>query len=353
MPEGVRGALPAPAMIELLRAARNGSSEVLGALADDPVVIVDLGERGVPDCLPRWLPCVVVGVAGDADGPWDHLVASAVGCDVVLASGVPGVLPRPFVAVTDLSNVVGQLARRIRAHPEASVMLAQVLRATPTGDLGAALWDESVAYSALQGGAERAAWLSRRGCERAHDARDDPVRVDRRGPELWITLHRPHVRNAIDASLRDGVCAALAQAAADPSVTAVHLQGAGPDFCSGGDVTEFVDAPDPVTGHFVRTVRSMTRALAAVDDRATAHLHGWCIGAGIEVAAAAGRVEAAGDALIQLPEVAMGLIPGAGGTATIPRRIGRHRTAWLGLSGEVVGAATAAAWGLVDEIVPH
>jgi enoyl-CoA hydratase/carnithine racemase len=56
------------------------------------------------------------------------------------------------------------------------------------------------------------------------------------------------------------------------------------------------------------------------------------------------------DTVIGLPEVAMGLIPGAGGTVSLPRRIGRHRTAWLALTGRTIDAPTAREWGLVDEI---
>ncbi|MCZ0997091.1 enoyl-CoA hydratase/isomerase family protein [Streptomyces mirabilis] len=82
----------------------------------------------------------------------------------------------------------------------------------------------------------------------------------------------------------------------------------------------------------------------------TAHLHGACVGAGIELAAFAGRVLAAPDTLIRLPEVGMGLIPGAGGTASLPVRIGRERTAYLALSGDTLSAAQALGWGLVDEI---
>jgi enoyl-CoA hydratase/carnithine racemase len=57
-----------------------------------------------------------------------------------------------------------------------------------------------------------------------------------------------------------------------------------------------------------------------------------------------------GDAWFELPEVGMGLVPGAGGTVSLPRRIGRQRTAWLALSGARLDADTALAWGLVDEI---
>jgi enoyl-CoA hydratase/carnithine racemase len=79
-------------------------------------------------------------------------------------------------------------------------------------------------------------------------------------------------------------------------------------------------------------------------------LHGACIGAGIEVAAFAGDVTATEGAFFQLPEVGFGLVPGAGGTVSLPRRIGRQRTAWLALSGARIDTSTARAWGLVDRV---
>jgi enoyl-CoA hydratase/carnithine racemase len=75
------------------------------------------------------------------------------------------------------------------------------------------------------------------------------------------------------------------------------------------------------------------------------------VGAGIELAACAGHVVATADTRIGLPEVAMGLIPGAGGTVSLPARIGRHRTAWLALTGRTLDAPTAHAWGLVDALL--
>jgi enoyl-CoA hydratase/carnithine racemase len=150
-------------------------------------------------------------------------------------------------------------------------------------------------------------------------------------------------------------------ACADPTVDAVHLWGDGPSFCSGGDLAEFGSMPDPVTAHLVRTSRSPALSLAAIARRGNppgsggrelvAHVHGAAIGAGMEWAAFADRVIARDDAHFRLPEVAMGLVPGAGGTASIPRRIGRQRTLWLALTGEVLDATTARAWGLVDEVV--
>jgi enoyl-CoA hydratase/carnithine racemase len=86
--------------------------------------------------------------------------------------------------------------------------------------------------------------------------------------------------------------------------------------------------------------------------RARAEVQGACVGAGVELAAWAADVVAAEDAFFRLPEVAMGLIPGAGGTVSLPRRIGRQRTAWLAITGSRLDAATARAWGLVDRIAP-
>ncbi|HEX6656442.1 MAG TPA: enoyl-CoA hydratase/isomerase family protein, partial [Ilumatobacter sp.] len=90
--------------------------------------------------------------------------------------------------------------------------------------------------------------------------------------------------------------------------------------------------------------------LAGLADRVVVHLHGACFGSGIELPAFVTRVIAAPDVRVALPELALGLIPGAGGTVSLPRRIGRHRTAQLALTGETIDAATALDWGLVDQI---
>ena len=76
------------------------------------------------------------------------------------------------------------------------------------------------------------------------------------------------------------------------------------------------------------------------------------MGAGLELAALAARVVATPDATFRLPELGLGLIPGAGGTATLPRRIGPQLTAWMALTGATVDAPTALRWHLVDEITP-
>ena len=118
----------------------------------------------------------------------------------------------------------------------------------------------------------------------------------------------------------------------------------------GGDLDEFGEAADAGLAHASRLTRSAGAALHALRDRVEARLHGACVGAGIELPAFVNRVVARDDAFFQLPEVSMGLVPGAGGTASILPRIGRRRLAYMALTGVRIDAATALEWGLVDEI---
>ncbi len=168
---------------------------------------------------------------------------------------------------------------------------------------------------------------------------------------LYITLNRPEVRNAYNAATRDALLEALTIAASDASVTHIVINGTGAAFCSGGDLDEFGSLADPATAHLLRLARSVARTMHQLREHTTVYVHGACIGAGIELPAFAGRVVARDDASFQLPEVSMGLVPGAGGTVSISRRIGRHRTAWMAITGARIEAATALDWGLVDDVV--
>jgi enoyl-CoA hydratase/carnithine racemase len=174
--------------------------------------------------------------------------------------------------------------------------------------------------------------------------------VDRVGDALDITLDRPHVRNALNTAMRDALVEAFRLPALDPSITEVHLRGRGKAFCAGGDLDEFGSFTDPASAHLVRVQQSVGRAVAEVSDRVTAHLHGACAGSGIELPAFARIVRAHPSTVLSLPEVAPGLVPSAGGTVSIPRRIGRRRTARLALTGECIDANTAHEWGLVDAV---
>jgi len=263
---------------------------------------------------------------------------------VIQVGGAPS--PASDVVVAD-ERERAAVERTITAAPLAARVLVQVLRLTERLDVDDALAVESLAYSMLLGGPEFASWLGRRGPAAPPPTGDDPVALERDGDVLTITLQRPDRHNAYAAAVRDALVDALEVGLADPALQ-VRLRGAGRSFCSGGDLDEFGTAPDVVTAHTIRMDRSAGLRLHRLRDRVTVEVRGACVGAGVELAAFAGSVEAHGWAYFQLPELRMGLIPGAGGTVSLPRRIGRHRTAWLALTGRRLDVATAAEWGLVD-----
>jgi Enoyl-CoA hydratase/isomerase len=309
------------------------------ALEGAPLLVVDLDRRPGPLDLPAGAPLVVVGISRDRTSP------AVAGVDVALSAdsraGRPWVGGSPEDDLDRIADLVGK-------NPTAAVVLAQTLRTTETTSVASGLVVESLAYSTLQGGPEFRRWLESRPLRSERAPAGDPVVVVRLGDRLNVTLNRPAVHNSYNAAMRDRLCEALALAAADELISAVEWYGAGPSFCSGGDLTEFGTFPDPATAHLIRVGQSPARYIDRLSGRITAHLHGSCIGSGIELPAFAGTVLAAPDTRVHLPEVGMGLIPGAGGTVSIPRRIGRHRTAWLALTGHILDAGTALAWGLAD-----
>ncbi|HUP71914.1 MAG TPA: enoyl-CoA hydratase/isomerase family protein [Acidimicrobiales bacterium] len=252
------------------------------------------------------------------------------------------------VIVTD-ESALSILAAAVAANPQASVTLVQLLRLGDTLAPLDALVAESLAYSTLQGGSEFARWLGARGARVRRPEPHSPVDVLREGDQLRVVLNRPRVHNLYNAAMRDLLVESLVVAAADPALR-VEISGAGRSFCAGGDLAEFGSVKDTATAHLIRSSANAAPYLLAIADRLSVNVHGACVGAGIELAAFASRVQATPDAFFQLPEVSMGLIPGAGGTVSITRRIGRQRTAWMALTGARVDASTALAWGLIDAI---
>ncbi len=258
---------------------------------------------------------------------------------------------RAFDIMVESEDDLGNVVTGIERNPLASAALAQLLRGSEQRDIRDGLLVESSVYATLQAGPEHAAWLAGRSPSKPVVPPSEPaVLVERDGPRLTLSLNRPATHNAYSTGMRDALVEGLRLAQADASIDEILLMGRGPSFCSGGDLGEFGTRPDPATAHAVRSARNAARLLAACADRLRADVHGACIGAGVELAAFARSVRARADAFFQLPEVAMGLIPGAGGTLSIPRRIGRQRTAYLALAGVRIDATTALAWGLIDDI---
>jgi len=270
--------------------------------------------------------------------------------DILLSAEVEA--PRPWVGVADIDAAIRSLEAVVSAQPAAASVCAQVLRLSPALPFDGALAVESMAFSMLLASQAFGEWRAARPVRSRGDDHEERVGVTLDDCGLRIELARPEVRNAFDAPMRDALADALAFALEHPDAPPVTLTGQGPCFSAGGDLDAFGSAPDAALAHLIRTLRAPARLAHALGARLTVEVHGACVGAGIEIPAAAARVVARGDATFRLPEVAMGLIPGAGGTASLPRRIGRHRAAWLAISGETLDAEAALAWGLVDSVSP-
>ena len=312
----------------------------LSAPGGEPVLLVEAAQWTRPR-VP--FQAVVIGI--DREGALPPVAAD----DFDLLVTTAGSPPRPWVQIRNAA-LAGHLVNAVRENPLAATTAAHMLRLTEKLAFDDAVTVESLAYSALLGGSEFARWLGPVGDEPVSPRHADPVRVARDGGQLVLTLNHPDNRNAMSAAMRDALYEALANALDDPTRPDVLLRGAGRCFSTGGDLAEFGNAQDLAEAHAVRTLHSCARALNALGPRATVRLHGACVGSGIEVAAAAHHRIAAPDAWFQLPELGMGLIPGAGGTVTVSRAIGRHRTMWMLVSGKRIGAAQALDWGLVHAI---
>jgi enoyl-CoA hydratase len=326
---GPGGVLSAPELSAL--AAARPPPEDFGPQSTRPYVAVEL--EGTDPALGAWLqslPCPVIGIGQGA---------LSAACDVVLGE----------------RGALAAIARNVSASPLAAMVLVQHLRAGEGVSPDRALTLESFAYATVQNGPEFRGWHLRRceaGCAAGAPAANGagPLLIARQGEKLRITLNRPQSRNAIGMEMRDALVEALRLALLDTDIRCVELDAHGACFSVGGDLAEFGQASDPATAHWVRTLRLPARHALSLADRLRVRVNGAAIGAGVELACFATRVTATPDAWFQLPELKYGLIPGAGGTVSLSRRIGRARTAYMALSMRRVSAATALGWGMIDAI---
>ncbi|WP_242124226.1 enoyl-CoA hydratase/isomerase family protein [Sphingobium sp. Sx8-8] len=330
-------------MIDSLEAER------FSALGDRPICFLDLGSPDAMEqarLLSRVTQAAVVGL--DPEGALPGVDESLF--DLLMTSAVDA--PRPWVTVAaahwrDRIEAMTALASR---HPVATTIAMRLMRMQADMGFEDAVHAESLAYSTLLGGAEFRQWLSERKTEPRTVVAAPFIEMERSDDHVTVRLARPDNRNALCAGMRDALFEALAAVADDPTQPALWLEGAGPCFSTGGDLPEFGSASDLAMAHVIRTMRSCAVMLHRIGDRATVVLHGACVGSGIEVPAAAARRIARPGTFFHLPELRMGLIPGAGGTVTLTRAIGRHRTAYMLLSARRIDLATALDWGLVHAV---
>ena len=173
---------------------------------------------------------------------------------------------------------------------------------------------------------------------------NEVVRLDRRDVVATVTVDSPPV-NALSAAVRGGILDCIKRAVADPEVKAIVLTCAGRTFIAGADITEFGKPPKPpgLNEVLVEIENSPKPVIAAI--------HGTALGGGLEVALACHFRVATRDARLGLPEVKLGLLPGAGGTQRLPRAVGPELAVKMIVGGDPISAAEALKNGLIEEIV--
>ena len=291
---------------------------------------------------------VIVGILNCADEelPSNFLKSF----DILLTDSRLSRLP---AFVEDISIAIQELDEMISLHTQPALVLAHLLRQKAYQNVSQGLVLESLSYGMLQSGSQFKAWLNQRG-DTARVLDEKPVVLASRSDEsLEIYLNRPERSNAYSSDMRDQLFDFLQIARFDEAVTKVKLHGLGKSFCSGGDLAEFGSVDFPPDGHIIRMHRSPALSSHSIADKLEVYLHGVCAGAGIEIPAFASRVFGNESVEIFLPEISMGLIPGAGGTVSLPRRIGPQKTAYLAMSGKTLSLSDALAWGLIDEAVEY
>ena len=308
-----------------------------GPLSETPYLIfkIENENSGLAKDL-KALPCPIIGCQIGARAP--DLEAA---CDVVL----------------DDIKLAERICHNIAQTPMAALVLVQQLRLSESLPIDQALHAESLAYASLQ---KSTLFLERlEKLERGAPVKEaGPVLLlendkdsETQEAVLTLTLNRPANLNAINIELRDALSEAFDMARHNDAISEVRLSAQGKSFSIGGALHEFGDAPDALTAHMIRTYRLPAQYLVRMNKPMRVHINGAAIGAGIEMAAFAQHITATEKAWFQLPELKYGLIPGAGGTVSLVRRIGRHKTALMALSMKKISAQTAYDWGLVDALV--
>ncbi len=172
---------------------------------------------------------------------------------------------------------------------------------------------------------------------------DSPISTEKRGDILIVTSNNPPV-NALGAGVRVGLDAALTQASADDGIKAVVLICAGQTFFAGADITEFGKPPvEPILTDLIPKIEAFDKPVIAA-------IHGTALGGGLETALGAHYRVAVPSAKLGVPEVKLGLLPGAGGTQRLPRVVGVKAALEMTAKGDPISATQAHKWGLVDEL---
>ena len=173
------------------------------------------------------------------------------------------------------------------------------------------------------------------------------------GAVAHIVLNRPRVMNAYNVQMRDELFVTLEAVRDDPDVRVAIIGGAGERaFCAGADLTEFGTAPSQAIARQVRWERDIWGLFLSIHKPLIAAMRGYVIGSGVEIACLCDIRIAADDAQFAMPEVALGMIPAAGGTQTLRRVVGASRALEMVLTNRRIDAEEARRIGLVHNVVP-
>ena len=162
---------------------------------------------------------------------------------------------------------------------------------------------------------------------------------------LVVTIDNPPV-NAASATMRAGLFAAVRHADASDEIRATVITGAGRNFVGGADIREF---GAPMAGP---ALPELIALIEASDKPFVAAINGAALGGGLELALACHHRIAVTEAKLGLPEVKLGIVPGAGGTQRLPRLVGTAVAVEMIATGRIVAAAEALSLGIVDRVVP-
>jgi 2-(1,2-epoxy-1,2-dihydrophenyl)acetyl-CoA isomerase len=183
------------------------------------------------------------------------------------------------------------------------------------------------------------------------------VTANRDGAILRVTLDRPSRRNSLNQLMIETLVDALTDAAADDSLRAVHLRGAGDDFCAGADwvASNRSGEQRPRTGNLVRRIphaaHRVIELVGSIQLPVVCSVRGWAVGMGCNLALSADFTVASTDAVFWEPFVDRGFSPDSGSTWLLPRLVGVARARRMLLLGEKVNGTDAADWGLIHQAV--
>ncbi|MFD3471853.1 enoyl-CoA hydratase/isomerase family protein [Streptomyces sp. NPDC058682] len=177
------------------------------------------------------------------------------------------------------------------------------------------------------------------------------VRAEKDGPVATVKVVRPKV-SGVDPAVPGEMIAAAEQVGGDAEIRAVILYGSKRVFASGADIRGMADRPLAEVAAHTERLQAGFSAIAAIPKPVVAAIGGYALGGGLELALCADYRVAGRGALLGLPEIALGLIPGTGGTQRLPRLVGPGQAKKLIFSGRRLSAEEALRIGLVDEVVP-